>query len=497
MRSESGGRSWAPRGRGADHRRGVRARLPAGWRERDRRGPGRRLPLRRRPVDRGRRAGWRVPGARRGARRRARPRLSARPPRAVHQRRTAGRASPLWPVTSRKPPRSPRLAVATAPAEVVFALVGRRAPGKHGRRPALAAARRGSAGVPLDTVALDPAAPDRLWAAGADRIWRSDDLGSTWRAVGQPLPEPGTQVRGIAADPAATTLVVTTARGMYRSADGGAHLGAQGRQSADPPRGRASDSRPGRCAHPLCGLLADAVLRGLAHRARGQQPARPGRPGQPRRRRRLPAAADDRRRPSGPLARPPAHRTSRRGPPACHEPQASPAHRRWSRALGLAVLAGAAAALLPGVWSRARFVEYPMAQSEHMPVAVAAAADGTVWFTIDGAAAIGRVRDGRRRAAAEAGQEHRAARTCRGARWQRLVHRHRGQQQVSRMTPSGAVSSVPIDTPIVRLGRLAVAPDGAVWFAEATELQHQPGQGWRAHPATRSSRYSAAPTGSR
>ena len=39
---------------------------------------------------------------------------------------------------------------------------------------------------------------------------------------------------------------------------------------------------------------------------------------------------------------------------------------------------------------------------------------------------------------------------------------------VSRMTPSGAVSSVPIDTPIVRLGRLAVAPDGAAWFAEAT-----------------------------
>ena len=44
---------------------------------------------------------------------------------------------------------------------------------------------------------------------------------ATWRAVGQPLPEPGTQVRGIAADPAATTLVVTTHRGMYRSADGG------------------------------------------------------------------------------------------------------------------------------------------------------------------------------------------------------------------------------------------------------------------------------------
>jgi hypothetical protein len=35
------------------------------------------------------------------------------------------------------------------------------------------------------------------------------------------LPEPGTRVRGIAADPAAMTLVVTTHRGMYRSEDGG------------------------------------------------------------------------------------------------------------------------------------------------------------------------------------------------------------------------------------------------------------------------------------
>ena len=56
---------------------------------------------------------------------------------------------------------------------------------------------------------------------GPDRIYVSDDLGATWRAVGQPLPEPGTRVRGIAADAAAMTLVVTTHRGMYRSEDGG------------------------------------------------------------------------------------------------------------------------------------------------------------------------------------------------------------------------------------------------------------------------------------
>jgi len=113
------------------------------------------------------------------------------------------------------------LAVATRPQEVVFALVdgalmASEDAGRHWQ---------GRAGppvpAPFEAIALDPAATGRMWAAGADRIWLSDNLGSTWRAFGQPLPELGTQVRGIAADPAATTLVVTTHRGMYRSADAG------------------------------------------------------------------------------------------------------------------------------------------------------------------------------------------------------------------------------------------------------------------------------------
>jgi photosystem II stability/assembly factor-like uncharacterized protein len=73
----------------------------------------------------------------------------------------------------------------------------------------------------VNTVAPDAYAPDRIWAAAADRIHTSADLGATWRAVGRPLPEPGTKVRGIAADESATTLVVTTQRGTYRSENGG------------------------------------------------------------------------------------------------------------------------------------------------------------------------------------------------------------------------------------------------------------------------------------
>ena len=68
-------------------------------------------------------------------------------------------------------------------------------------------------------VGLDPYSPTRAWAAAADRIYRSDDLGLTWQTVGGLLPEPRTTVRGIAANENATALVVTTHRGMYSNED--------------------------------------------------------------------------------------------------------------------------------------------------------------------------------------------------------------------------------------------------------------------------------------
>jgi photosystem II stability/assembly factor-like uncharacterized protein len=83
----------------------------------------------------------------------------------------------------------------------------------------------GLSAAPVDTVVPDPSVPGRIWAAAGDRVHVSDDLGMTWRSVGEPLPEPGTIVRGIAADPVARTLVVTSHRGMYRSEDGGATWG--------------------------------------------------------------------------------------------------------------------------------------------------------------------------------------------------------------------------------------------------------------------------------
>jgi len=77
------------------------------------------------------------------------------------------------------------------------------------------------AGAPVDTIATDATRPQRIWAAAGGRIVVSDDLGAGWHSVGRSLPEAGTRVRGIAASADATTLLVSSDRGIYRSEDGG------------------------------------------------------------------------------------------------------------------------------------------------------------------------------------------------------------------------------------------------------------------------------------
>ena len=76
----------------------------------------------------------------------------------------------------------------------------------------------------------------------------------------------------------------------------------------------------------------------------------------------------------------------------------SPSRRRLlaiSAALGLVVLSAAGMLLVRWATPEARFVEYRLPGPRDGPMAIAAAADGTVWFTIDQADAIGRIRDGR------------------------------------------------------------------------------------------------------
>lgn len=136
-------------------------------------------------------------------------------------------------------------------------------------------------------------------------------------------------------------------------------------------------------------------------------------------------------------------------------------------ALLIAVLAGAAAYLLPSRWSRVQFVEYAMAEPHDMPIAISAAPDGSIWFTLDGAAAIGRVRDGQVERLPKPGKSVEPlglAAAPDGGAWYADI----AAGVVARIAPSGEIASFPLGTPLVRLGRLAAAPDGSAWFAEAT-----------------------------
>jgi photosystem II stability/assembly factor-like uncharacterized protein len=81
------------------------------------------------------------------------------------------------------------------------------------------ASRGGIFATSVDALAVDSKHPTRLWAAGGDRLFSSDDSGASWQRVGRMLPEPNTIVRGVAASEEA--VVVTTDRGLYRTVDGG------------------------------------------------------------------------------------------------------------------------------------------------------------------------------------------------------------------------------------------------------------------------------------
>lgn len=116
---------------------------------------------------------------------------------------------------------------------------------------------------------------------------------------------------------------------------------------------------------------------------------------------------------------------------------------------------------------RLEVVEYDLTAGKETPVAIAVAPDGAVWFTLDGADVLGVIRDGR---------VERVTRGAASVEPMGIGVDAAGNVWVSdptniaivKVTADAQVSTFPLGTPIARLGRLSVAPDGAVWFAEAT-----------------------------
>jgi virginiamycin B lyase len=113
------------------------------------------------------------------------------------------------------------------------------------------------------------------------------------------------------------------------------------------------------------------------------------------------------------------------------------------------------------------FIEYHMQVSTDIPTALAVAPDGSVWFTIEFSDAIAVFRNGRIERLRKGSQNLEPlglAVDAAGGAW----YTDASRRAISRISPDGSIQSFPLSTPIVRLGRLAVAPDGAVWFADVT-----------------------------
>jgi virginiamycin B lyase len=142
--------------------------------------------------------------------------------------------------------------------------------------------------------------------------------------------------------------------------------------------------------------------------------------------------------------------------------------RSWllAVALGIVTLAGATI-LLMRAFTPAGFVEYRMREPQDAPIAIAAGANGTIWFTIDHADAIGRLRDGRIERLPTSTRNIEPlglAVAVDGSAWYTDI----ATRSIAHITEAGEIARFVLDTPIARLGRLAIARDGAVWFADAT-----------------------------
>jgi virginiamycin B lyase len=144
--------------------------------------------------------------------------------------------------------------------------------------------------------------------------------------------------------------------------------------------------------------------------------------------------------------------------------------RRYAAVATLAAAAALAAAfwMWPAVFStRIEVIEFAMLEPRDTPTAVAVGPDDTVWFTIDFANAIGRIRDGKIERLTEPGTNLEPVGltvAADGAAW----YTDAAARQIQRISPGGEINSFALDTPIVKLGKIAAAADGSLWFAEAT-----------------------------
>jgi virginiamycin B lyase len=104
---------------------------------------------------------------------------------------------------------------------------------------------------------------------------------------------------------------------------------------------------------------------------------------------------------------------------------------------------------------------------DDIPVGIAISGDGTVWFTLEGSNALGLLRNGQLQKlpkGADSVEPLGLAVDAAGHAW----YTEAPKQRISRASTDGTITSFALATPVARLGRLAVAPNGDVWFAETS-----------------------------
>ena len=124
---------------------------------------------------------------------------------------------------------------------------------------------------------------------------------------------------------------------------------------------------------------------------------------------------------------------------------------------------------LADAWNARGFEEFRLPQRTDLPVAIAAAPDGAVWFTLESSDTIGRLQNGRVEKIPTGVQSLEPlglAVDTDGNAW----YTEASKQRISRATPDGTIASFALSTPVARLGRLRVGPDSSVWFAEPTVM---------------------------
>jgi virginiamycin B lyase len=148
--------------------------------------------------------------------------------------------------------------------------------------------------------------------------------------------------------------------------------------------------------------------------------------------------------------------------------------RHW---LGMAVCVPLGAVMLGGatlVWQSMAALavgptEYRVLDAQDIPAALAIGPDGAIWFTLESSDALGVLRDGQMRklsrngAGGETIEALGLAVDAGGGTWFTDIT----GQSIGHLAPDGSHDSLRVPGPLAQLGRLAVAPDGAVWFADS------------------------------